>query len=168
MIALESFAQAATQLAVILSVITWTERLFFIAAYWVLSSLSIPPRSHPTSNARHSGTNRHSNVSDHINAAKYRHCKVVIQLPMCNEGIVCCGAIDASANLRWPADNLIIRVLDDSTDGTTRDLIDAKVKEWEARGLNIECLRRSDKTGYKAGNLRNVSLLPNIESHNII
>ena len=49
---------------------------------------------------------------------------------------------------------IIIQVLDDSTDKTTRDLVDDKVAEWRERGVNCYALRRTNRSGYKAGALK--------------
>ena len=46
------------------------------------------------------------------------------------------------------------QVLDDSTDKTTRDLVDDKVAEWRERGVNVYALRRTNRSGYKAGALK--------------
>lgn len=50
-------------------------------------------------------------------------------------------------------------MLDDSTDRTTRDLVDDKVVEWRERGVNIEVMRRTNRAGYKAGALKEVVAL---------
>ncbi len=50
----------------------------------------------------------------------------------------------------------VLQVLDDSTDRTTRDLVDDKVVEWRERGVNIEVMRRTNRAGYKAGALKEV------------
>ena len=47
-----------------------------------------------------------------------------------------------------------MQVLDDSTDRITRELVDDKVLEWLANGVNIEVLRRTNRAGYKAGALK--------------
>ena len=47
-----------------------------------------------------------------------------------------------------------LQVLDDSTDKTTRDLVDDKVAEWRERGVNVYALRRTNRSGYKAGALK--------------
>ena len=49
-----------------------------------------------------------------------------------------------------------MQVLDDSTDRVTRELVDDKVLEWKERGLNCECVRRTNRQGYKAGALKDV------------
>lgn len=49
------------------------------------------------------------------------------------------------------------QVLDDSTDKVTRELVDQKVLEWQDRGVNVTCVRRTNRHGYKAGALKDVS-----------
>jgi len=78
--------------------------------------------------------------------------KVTIQLPMYNELYVAERIIETIANFDYPIDKLQIQVLDDSTD-ETRDVIAKKVAEVEARGINIQHIHRTDRTGYKAGAL---------------
>eukprot|EP00887_Chlorella_sp_A99_P007190 scaffold2.g7190.t1 len=75
---------------------------------------------------------------------------VAVQLPMFNERAVCQAIIDCCAELEWPAKRLKIQVLDDSTDKITREL----VLEWRERGVNVECLRRTNRQGYKAGAMK--------------
>ena len=52
------------------------------------------------------------------------------------------------------------QVLDDSTDQKTRDLVDDKCLEWQERGIRCECVRRTNRKGYKAGALKDVCPLP--------
>jgi len=49
------------------------------------------------------------------------------------------------------------QILDDSTDKGTRDLVDDKVAEWRERGVECEVRRRTNRAGYKAGALHEVS-----------
>lgn len=49
-----------------------------------------------------------------------------------------------------------VQVLDDSTDQKTRDLVDDKCLEWQERGVKCECVRRTNRHGYKAGALKDV------------
>ena len=53
-------------------------------------------------------------------------------------------------------DSICMQVLDDSTDHITRDLVDNKIVEWLANGVDIEVLRRTNRAGYKAGALKEV------------
>ena len=48
------------------------------------------------------------------------------------------------------------QVLDDSTDPVTRELVDESVADWRERGINVECLRRTNRQGYKAGAMKEV------------
>ena len=77
---------------------------------------------------------------------------VTIQLPMFNEMYVAERIIDTCAEFDYPRDRFQIQVLDDSTD-ETKDIIAAKVAEVAARGINIQHIHRTDRTGYKAGAL---------------
>jgi len=78
--------------------------------------------------------------------------KVTVQLPMFNELYVAERIIETCAAFDYPADKLQIQVLDDSTD-ETKDVIAKKVAEVAARGVNIQHIHRTDRTGYKAGAL---------------
>lgn len=78
---------------------------------------------------------------------------VTVQLPVFNELYVVERLIDAVAAFDYPKNKLQVQVLDDSTDETV-ELVAAKVKEWQCKGLDIEQIRRSDRTGFKAGALQ--------------
>lgn len=77
---------------------------------------------------------------------------LLLQLPIFNEASVVDRLLDAAAALRYPQGRLRIQVLDDSTDETPR-LVARKVQALQARGLAIAHLRRSDRSGFKAGAL---------------
>lgn len=79
---------------------------------------------------------------------------VTIQLPVYNEKYVISRLIDAVALLEYPSDSIEIQILDDSTDETS-DIIEQKITEWKARGINIIHLKRKIRDGYKAGALKN-------------
>jgi cellulose synthase/poly-beta-1,6-N-acetylglucosamine synthase-like glycosyltransferase len=78
---------------------------------------------------------------------------VTVQLPVYNERYVIERLLDSVAALDYPADKLQIQVLDDSTDETVA-LIARKVAQLRAGGINITQIRRSVRTGYKAGALQ--------------
>jgi cellulose synthase/poly-beta-1,6-N-acetylglucosamine synthase-like glycosyltransferase len=78
--------------------------------------------------------------------------RVSVHLAVFNEPALVERAIDALAQQEWPADSLEILVLDDSTDETA-SLAAARVTFWAAKGVRIEHVRRTDRTGYKAGAL---------------
>jgi cellulose synthase/poly-beta-1,6-N-acetylglucosamine synthase-like glycosyltransferase len=78
---------------------------------------------------------------------------VCVQLPMFNEHAVARRVIEAAASMEWPADRLIIQVLDDSTDEDTRQLVELVGAQLRARGIDCRVLHRTDRQGYKAGAL---------------
>jgi len=78
--------------------------------------------------------------------------KVTVQLPMFNEMYVAERIIETCAEIDYPRDKIQIQVLDDSTD-ETKDIIANKCAEVAARGINIQHVHRTDRTGYKAGAL---------------
>jgi len=77
--------------------------------------------------------------------------KVTVQLPIFNERYVVERLIDAVAKLNYPSELLQIQILDDSTDETGA-LIQARVLAYP--NLNFEYLHRTDRTGFKAGALK--------------
>ncbi|MBX3065575.1 MAG: glycosyltransferase family 2 protein [Anaerolineae bacterium] len=79
---------------------------------------------------------------------------VTVQLPLFNERYVAARLIDAVAALDYPRDRLHIQVLDDSTDDTP-DLLKTQIEQLRSRGLRIDLIHRTDRTGYKAGALEN-------------
>jgi len=79
---------------------------------------------------------------------------VTVQLPFYNEADVAARLIDACAQFDYPSSRLEIQVLDDSTDATT-ERVAQRVAYWQAQGIDITHVHRSDRTGYKAGALQN-------------
>lgn len=79
---------------------------------------------------------------------------VTLQLPVYNERYVVGRLLDAVAAIDYPKDKLQIQLLDDSTDETTAIASDI-ISNWGRKGVEIEHLRRSNRTGYKAGALKN-------------
>ncbi len=77
---------------------------------------------------------------------------VTVQLPIYNERYVVRRLIDAIAAFDYPADRLEIQLLDDSTDETV-DIIAQRVEHYRAQGINIQHVRRPQRTGFKAGAL---------------
>ncbi|MGJ8655465.1 MAG: glycosyltransferase [Akkermansiaceae bacterium] len=76
--------------------------------------------------------------------------KVLTQIPLYNESTVAERIIRAVAAIDYP--NHEIQVLDDSND-ETREIVDKVVTEYQSQGLNIETVRRDDRSGFKAGAL---------------
>ncbi len=77
---------------------------------------------------------------------------VTVQLPIYNELHVVDRLLDSVARLDYPIEKLEIQVLDDSTDETGQ-ITGQKVDHLSQQGLNIKHIRRTDRTGYKAGAL---------------
>jgi cellulose synthase/poly-beta-1,6-N-acetylglucosamine synthase-like glycosyltransferase len=78
---------------------------------------------------------------------------VTVQLPVFNEALVVERLIEAIVCLDYPVHLLQIQVLDDSTDLTTQ-IAQARVDYYRQQGLNIELIHRIDRTGFKAGALK--------------
>ena len=78
---------------------------------------------------------------------------VTIQLPVYNEMYVMERLLENIAKIEYPKDKLEIQVLDDSTDeslGITAN----HIKELQSSGLNIKHILRQERTGFKAGALK--------------
>src|ERR1700683_1090429 len=78
--------------------------------------------------------------------------KVTIQLPLYHEGDVIARLVHPGARVDYPRELLDIQVLDDSTD-ETRQVARECVERYQALGLPIHYLHRTNRTGYKAGAL---------------
>ncbi len=78
--------------------------------------------------------------------------RVTVQLPVFNEKYTMERLLRAVTHLDYPRDCLQIQVLDDSTDDTS-SLSAHLVEESRARGIDIQWLHRTDRSGYKAGAL---------------
>ncbi|KAK4773629.1 hypothetical protein SAY87_028648 [Trapa incisa] len=63
-------------------------------------------------------------------------------------------SIGAACGLSWPADRLVIQVLDDSTDPTIKQMVEEECQRWAARGVNVVYQIRETRGGYKAGALK--------------
>jgi GT2 family glycosyltransferase len=77
---------------------------------------------------------------------------VLVQIPVFNEGGLIRRISSAVAELDWPHDKLRIQILDDSTDGSTRQAGEA-IDALRRHGLDAELLHRSSRVGFKAGAL---------------
>ena len=78
---------------------------------------------------------------------------VTVQLPVYNEMYVAERLVDAACRFEYPG-RLEIQVLDDSTDETA-EIVRRAVEAWRARGVDVHHVRRSVRTGFKAGALAN-------------
>ncbi|KAI4349029.1 hypothetical protein L6164_009683 [Bauhinia variegata] len=79
---------------------------------------------------------------------------VLIQIPMFNEKEVYKLSIGATCGLSWPSNKIIIQVLDDSTDPAIKNLVELECQRWASKGINIKYEVRDNRTGYKAGALK--------------
>ncbi|MEW6605404.1 MAG: cellulose synthase family protein [Thermoproteota archaeon] len=78
---------------------------------------------------------------------------VTVQLPLYNEKYVAKRLIDAVCKMDYPKDKMHIQVLDDSDDDTA-DLIKSIVDDYRFKGFDIVHMHRTDRSGYKAGALK--------------
>ncbi len=78
--------------------------------------------------------------------------RVLVQLPVYNEPTVVERALASAGLLDWPRDRLKIQLLDDSTD-LTSDIAVHAVARLRKDGIQVDHVRRSDRTGFKAGAL---------------
>ena len=79
---------------------------------------------------------------------------VTVQLPVFNELYVVDRLIDSVCALDYPKEKLEIQVLDDSTDETYQ-VVEKAVKHYCQLGYDVKHIHRIDRTGYKAGALKN-------------
>ena len=79
--------------------------------------------------------------------------KITIQLPIFNERYVIERLLKAVCRLEYPKDLLEIQVLDDSTDDTGI-IAQSIIKKMTDQGLDIVYFHREDRTGFKAGALK--------------
>jgi cellulose synthase/poly-beta-1,6-N-acetylglucosamine synthase-like glycosyltransferase len=77
---------------------------------------------------------------------------VTVQLPLFNEAEVAERLVAACLALDYPPAHLEIQILDDSTDETAA-VVARLLAERPPGGPRVEHLRRSDRSGYKAGAL---------------
>src|SRR5690606_10447178 len=78
---------------------------------------------------------------------------VTIQLPVYNELYVIEKLLVNIAQIEYPKENLEIQVLDDSTDESVA-ITAAKVANLQKSGLDIKHICRENRTGFKAGALK--------------
>ena len=78
--------------------------------------------------------------------------RVLIQLPVRDEGALAVRVAAAAARLDWPRDRLEIQVLDDGKAESHAALVEAVSRVMPA-DLKFSVLRRGVRTGFKAGNL---------------
>jgi len=90
---------------------------------------------------------RHLRMAELSDAALPR---VLVQLPVCDEGSLALRVAEAAARLDWPADKLEIQLLDDGKPIGHETLRQAVQRVGP---VDIKVLRRGNRVGFKAGNL---------------
>ena len=78
---------------------------------------------------------------------------VTIQLPIFNEKYVIERLLTTIAQLEYPREKLEIQVLDDSTDDSVIDTA-LLIEEIAATGIDIKQIKRTKRSGFKAGALK--------------
>jgi cellulose synthase/poly-beta-1,6-N-acetylglucosamine synthase-like glycosyltransferase len=78
---------------------------------------------------------------------------VTIQLPIFNEKYVTERLLTTIAQLDYPREKLEIQVLDDSTDESVIDTA-TLIQQIAASGIDIKQIRRTNRSGFKAGALK--------------
>lgn len=78
---------------------------------------------------------------------------VTVQLPIFNEKYVVKRLIENIVLLDYPKDKLEIQILDDSNDSSLEEN-KALVKKFQEEGINIKHITRDNRTGFKAGALK--------------
>src|SRR5689334_507811 len=78
--------------------------------------------------------------------------RVLVQLPVCDEGPLAVRVAAAAARLDWPKDKLEIQVLDDGRRGDPAEVV-RNVMSVVPEDVTLKVMRRNDPTGFKAGNL---------------
>ena len=86
--------------------------------------------------------------------------RVTVQLPIFNELYVVERLLESVSKLDYPRNLLQIQVLDDSTDETREISASPRSSGCGAEGFDIEHVHRVDRTGFKAGALREPASRP--------
>ncbi|XP_041991980.1 glucomannan 4-beta-mannosyltransferase 2-like [Salvia splendens] len=79
---------------------------------------------------------------------------VLVQIPIFNEKEVFKLSIGAACKLTWPADRLLIQVIDGSTDTLVKEMAEKECVRWASEGINIRYQSRNTREGFKAGALK--------------
>lgn len=77
---------------------------------------------------------------------------VTFQLPIYNEKYVVRRSVESCCAVNYPKNKYEIQILDDSDDETVA-IVANLVRKYRAEGINIHHVRRSSRTGFKAGAL---------------
>lgn len=96
---------------------------------------------------------KHRHKRDDFSKQLENYPVVTLQLPIYNEMYVIERLIKTVCEMDYPIDKLEIQVLDDSTDETV-EIVDNIVKEYKLQGFDIHHIHRTDRSGFKAGALK--------------
>lgn len=78
--------------------------------------------------------------------------RVLVQLPVCDEGELALRVVQAAARLDWPRDRLEIQLLDDGP-GFKHEALARAVRAIVPADVQVHILHRGERVGFKAGNL---------------
>lgn len=78
---------------------------------------------------------------------------VTIQIPLFNERYVILRLINACIRMEYPRDRIEFQILDDSTDDST-EIIAKHIEPLKKQGYIINHIHRKDRSGFKAGALK--------------
>jgi len=79
--------------------------------------------------------------------------RVLVQLPLFNEGTLVKRILEQIADLDWPAERLQVQVLDDSTEAASLAASRSAVDCMQKRGMDVRLFHRQQRTAFKAGAL---------------
>ena len=79
--------------------------------------------------------------------------RVTIQLPIYNERYVVERLIESVCRFDYPKELFEVQILDDSTDDTVA-IVRALARQMTDRGIDVQYIHRDDRTGFKAGALK--------------
>ncbi|CAM6087840.1 unnamed protein product [Calypogeia fissa] len=137
--------QLAINICLVMVAMMFLERLYMcVVLFYVKVLRRTPSRTYKFIPMRDDGTE--------LGTSHYP--MVLVQVPMYNEREVYQLSIGAACGLSWPADRIIIQILDDSTDPEIKALVHSECQRWAGKGINIKYEVRPNRVGYKAGALR--------------
>ncbi|CAM6031025.1 unnamed protein product [Sphagnum balticum] len=141
--------QLAVNVCLVMITMLFVERMFMCGVLIVMKLLG---RSSPHKTYKWEPMNDNDDDLELGNSSSYP--MVLVQIPMYNEREVYQLSIQAACALSWPADRIVIQVLDDSTDPFIKELVQMEVQRWSSKGINIRNEIRGNRNGYKAGALK--------------
>ena len=131
-----------------------------LTAVWIYSTKSSSPDEVTSScNATKEESQEESDCIDNNHTLSVQQSQppyepaVTVQIMSYNEGEVVPTTMAKACELDWPKHKLFIQVLDDSTDPDCAKVVQQAVAYQSQRGANIQYKTRSNRHGYKAGNL---------------